>query len=161
VSVAALLLAVALAGVLLPGAGRAATAVAPLAGLSLLLVGFTLALGRLLALPLLALAAEFVLRETLTGTDTTVALLYGPGLLLLCELLAWAGALRPRARVEPAFVARRAGHLLAVAAAAVVASAAALAGGALAAPQPFVAGVAGAAAAVALLALVRGLGSAS
>jgi hypothetical protein len=107
---------------------------------------------------LLGLAAELVVRELVAPIAVGATVGYGAGLLLLCELVAWAETLRSPAVVERAVVGRRVLHLAALAALAAAVSGVALAGGSISSANAFLAGLAGAAAVVALLALVRSLG---
>jgi hypothetical protein len=150
-------LGVVLAGAPLLGAGRAAPAVVPLAGLSLVFVAISLAGVRLLAFVLVTLAAEFMAREMIVGFGASAAVGFGVGLLLLCELVAWAETLRPPAVVERAIVVRRALRLCGLVVVAALSSTLVLLGASISSPDAFVAGVAGAIAAVTLIALARSL----
>jgi hypothetical protein len=153
-----MLLGAALAAYPLAGAGRAAPAAWPLAGLSLALLALSLRQIRLLGLVLIALTAELAVRELVAHVPAGVVVAYGAGLLLLCELVAWAESLRSRALVDPAVVVRRIAQLSVVAMLAAGASGLTLAAGGITSPDAFAAGLAGAAAVAALLALVWWLG---
>ena len=158
VSGVALLLAAALAGYPLAGSGDAASALLPVAAGSLVLVALSLRWVRLLALVLIALAAELVMRTLDSTLPPAAVVAYGAGLLLLCELLSWAATLHRGTLLEPAVVTHRVGRLCAVALLGAAASALTTSGSGISPPNAFVAGVAGAAAVAALLALVWALG---
>jgi hypothetical protein len=111
-----------------------------------------------LVLPVLA--AELLLRELDGGVAPALVVAYAAGLLLLTELVAWADALRPPALVAPGVVARRTGSLAGATLAGAAAAAAVLGAATPAAPNAFAAGVAGAVAVAALVALLLRLGRA-
>jgi hypothetical protein len=97
--------------------------------------------------------------RTLDSTLPPAAVVaYGAGLLLLCELLSWAATLHRGTLLEPIVAAQRAGRLAGVALLGAAASALTVAGSGISPPNAFVAGVGGAAAVAALLALVWALG---
>jgi hypothetical protein len=150
---AALLLGCALAVLPLAGAGRELAAAELLAGISLVALGLSLLEIRLLAVVLVCLTAELLVREHVRHVPSGAALAYGAGLLLVAELVAWAETLRPPALVEPAVVYRRIAGLCALALLAVVAAGVARGAGAVSASDTFLAGVAGAAAVAVLVAL--------
>jgi hypothetical protein len=112
---------------------------------------------RLIALVLICLAAELVVRDGVAHVPAAAAVAYGVGLLLACELAAWVATLGSRALLEPAVVALRVARLAGVAALGAAASALTLAGSGVSTPDAFVAGVAGAIAVAALLVLVWSL----
>jgi hypothetical protein len=155
--VAALLLGSALAVLPLAGAGRTLPA-ATLAGIALAALGLSLVRIGLLAVVLVCLTAELVVRERVGHVPSGAALAYGVGLLLVAELVAWAATLRPPTLLESAVVYRRIARLWAIALLGVVAAGVALGAGALSAADTFLAGVAGAAAVAALVALFWWLG---
>jgi hypothetical protein len=107
---------------------------------------------------LAALAVEFAMRELDAHVLGWHTVLYAAGLLLLCELIAWADTLRSRALVAPDVVGRRAGNMLLGVLAGGGAAGLAVAAGSIESPNAFVAGVAGAAAVAALVGVVWSLG---
>lgn len=147
----------ALAGLPLAGAGRALPAAAILAAVALVALGLSLVEIRLLAVVLVCLTAELLVREAIGHVPPGAALAYGAGLLLVAELVAWAETLRPPALLEPAVVTRRVARLCALAMLATVASGLARGAGSISTPDSFLAGVAGAAAVAAVIALVWSL----
>jgi hypothetical protein len=155
---AALLLGGALAGTPLLGAGRSAPALAALAGVALAALAASLLWRPLPWLVLASLAAELAVCEVERGVPGGLAVAYGAGLLLLCELLAWADTLRSPALVAPGLAVRRAANVLAATAVGAGAAALALAAGTVDAPNAFAAGVAGALAVAGLVAVVWSLG---
>ncbi len=134
--------------------------IALLAAAALALLGLSLVWTRVLGLVLAVLAAELVVRGLVAHVPAGVAVAYGTGLLLLAELVAWAGALRPPAVVDRAVVGRRAAHLCALTLLGAVAAGLTLAGSRVASPNAFAAGVAGAAAVAGLAALLWSVGRA-
>jgi hypothetical protein len=129
-----------------------------LAGISLVALGLSLVRIRLLAVVLVGLTGELLVRERVGHVPSGAALAYGAGLLLVAELVAWAETLRPPALLESAVVYRRVARLCAVAVLAAVTAGVARSAGAVSAPDAFVAGVVGAAAVAAVVALCWSLG---
>jgi hypothetical protein len=150
---------VVLAGTPLLGSDRAAPALEALGALSLVFLAFSLARGGLLAFVLVTLTSEFTARKVIVGVGAGASIAYGAGLLLLCELLAWAETLRAPAPalVERVVVIRRALHLGGLMMLAALSAALVVLGADISSPDAFVAGVAGAVAAVALFGLARSL----
>ena len=109
-------------------------------------------------LVLIGLGSEIAVRALDNGLSPAAAVLYAAGLLLLCELVAWADALRGPARVARRAVTSRLAHLLAATLAGAGAAALTVAAGGVRSPNAFVAGVAGAAAVAAIATLVWSLG---
>jgi hypothetical protein len=156
---AALLLGGALAGTpLLGAAGSATPALAALAGVSLVALLASLLWRPLPWLVLAGLGAELAVREVESGVPGGLAVAYGAALLLVCELVAWADALRSPALVSPGLAVRRAANVVAATAAGAGAAALVLAAGGVDAPNAFAAGVAGALAVAGLVAVVWSLG---
>jgi hypothetical protein len=140
------------------GAGRSEPALASLAGVAVLALLASLLWRPLPWLVLAALAAELAVREVESGVAGGLALAYGTGLLLLCELVAWADTLRAPTLVAPPLAVRRAANLLVATAVAAGAAALVLAAGKVDAPNAFAAGVTGALAVAGLVAVVWSLG---
>jgi hypothetical protein len=153
-----LLLGGTLAGTPLLGAGESAPALTVLAGVALAALAASLLWRPLPWLVLATLGAELAVREVERGVPGALAVAYAAGLLLLCELVAWADTLRSRALVAPGLAARRAANLLAATAAGTGGAALVLVAGSADAPNAFAAGVAGALAVAGLLAVVWSLG---
>jgi hypothetical protein len=128
-----------------------------LAVLSLVALFLALVWPGLLGLVLAGLAAELAVRDLTHSVAAEAVVAYAAGLLLLCELVAWAGTLRG-GRVELAVLWRRSARLAAVALLGAVAACVTLAAGSVPSPNAFVAGVAAAAAVVGLSALVLLIG---
>jgi hypothetical protein len=118
----------------------------------------SLVLTPLPGLVLVGLGSEIVVRVVDNGFSPVAAILYAAGLLLLCELVAWADALRGSARVAGRAVASRLAHLFAAVVVGAAAAALTVAAGGVESPNAFVAGVAGAAAVTAIAMLVWSLG---
>jgi hypothetical protein len=151
------LLGAALAAWPLRGGDPATPALVVLAALSLAALAGALVWPRLLGLVLAGLAAELVTRDLAGSLPAEAVVACGAALLLLCELVAWAGTLRG-GRVEWAVIARRALRLASVTLLGAVAAGVTLAAGSASPPSTFLAGLAAAAAVAGLVALVLAAG---
>jgi hypothetical protein len=158
VAAVAVLLAGALGGLPLLGAGDAVPVLLLFGGLALAAVLVSLLWRPAPGFVLAPLAAAFLARELDGHVAAAATVAYAAGLLALCELLAWADTLRSPARFDPAYATRRAANLLAATGAGAATAGLTLAAGSVESPNAFVAGVAGAAAVVGLVAVVWRLG---
>jgi hypothetical protein len=131
------------------------------AAVALVALGVSLVWTPLPAVLLAGFAVELVLRELDAHVLGWHTVAYAVGLLLLCELIAWADTLRSRALAAPAVVRGRAASLLFAVVAGGVAAGLAVGAGSVESPNAFVAGVAGAAAVAAIVGVVRSLGQAA
>jgi len=152
------LVGLALAGFPLEEADRSAPVLAVFAGFSLVILALSLLWTPLPALVLLGPAVELVVLEVDTHLPAAEAVGYGVGLLVLCELIAWADTLRSHALVAPAVVVRRAAALLVTAGVGAAAATLTAEAGDVDSPNAFVAGVAGAAAVALVVGLVWSIG---